>query len=385
VNAISLIPEALKEQGPLLIIPVLLLVLGIAAIGSRYGAAEGWTLLLLVAGVVGTLGWAHREKRIRERREAVGARLTMTGVDEMTGKQFEHFCADLEWALGHRDVRVIGGSGDGGIDILSTAPGGTPTAIQCKRRNGVIGPDKVRDFRGALAQAQHHGRAGILMTNARASAEAHRYAEEQHIRVVDRPRLERQIAEANRIGQRTPSPTGGQVSVLGLFRRSRRETKAALSAASIAVLIMAFIAIQIAAAGRPVRAHPAAQGSSPMAQTDSRARHPAAMHSAAPTGTAPVIVVREFFAAISRHDWADVWRIGGRNIGRGPYASYDGMISGYRGTVRDVPTALKTSGQTVSGLFLAYESDGGVRTYEFSYLVRDGAIVAARQDLVETT
>jgi hypothetical protein len=34
------------------------------------------------------------------------------------------------------------------------------------------------------------------------------------------------------------------------------------------------------------------------------------------------------------------------------------MVAGYRGTIRDVPTTLRASGRTVSGRFLAYQTDG---------------------------
>lgn len=53
------------------------------------------------------------------------------------------------------------------------------------------------------------------------------------------------------------------------------------------------------------------------------------------------------------------------------------MVSGYKGTIRDVPVVLKTAGQTVSGQFLAYESDGEIRTYAAMYVVRGGVIIHA--------
>jgi hypothetical protein len=74
-----------------------------------------------------------------------------------------------------------------------------------------------------------------------------------------------------------------------------------------------------------------------------------------------------------------VWRLGGRNLGYGPYATYPGMVTGYARTVRDSLTALHVTGDTVSGSFRAYQSDGTVRSYQFSYVVRGGAIVAGHQ------
>jgi hypothetical protein len=95
--------------------------------------------------------------------------------------------------------------------------------------------------------------------------------------------------------------------------------------------------------------------------------------------SAPVRVVRAFYAAISRHDWPQVWRLGGRNLGYGPYAGYRGMVTGYAGTVRDEVTDLRTRGSVVSGHFRAYHANGQVRAYRFRYVVRGGAITSGFQ------
>jgi hypothetical protein len=91
-------------------------------------------------------------------------------------------------------------------------------------------------------------------------------------------------------------------------------------------------------------------------------------------------VVQAFFTAISDHNWPRVWHLGGENLGTGIYRSYNGMISGYRCTIRDVlairPT---TSGDAVSGSFLAYEADGArkaIQRFTFKYVVRRGVIVS---------
>jgi len=83
--------------------------------------------------------------------------------------------------------------------------------------------------------------------------------------------------------------------------------------------------------------------------------------------------------AISSHDWELVWRLGGRNLGYGPYATYQGMVTGYGQTVRDSLTTLRAAGATVTGSFRAYQSDGTVRGYQFSYVVRGGVIVSGYQ------
>ena len=61
------------------------------------------------------------------------------------------------------------------------------------------------------------------------------------------------------------------------------------------------------------------------------------------------------------------------------------MVSGYRDTIRDVPVAMTVTGDTVSGRFLAYETGNRVQTYTFAYIIRDGPIVSASQQVVAMT
>jgi hypothetical protein len=153
----------------------------------------------------------------------------------------------------------------------------------------------------------------------------------------------------------------------------RPESKITGVVVGCAIAVIGIAAIQMAVTGpRHAVATPAtAPQPIPVANTSGTHR-PAAP----PT---PQSVVRHFYASISSHDWPAVWRLGGRNLGAGPYASYSGMISGYQGTVRDVLTELHASGDTVAGRFFAYQSGGIVADYQFSYVVRDGVIISGHQ------
>ena len=121
---------------------------------------------------------------------------------------------------------------------------------------------------------------------------------------------------------------------------------------------------------------------------DSGGTHAAATPSlaASASGTGPATVVRAFFGAINKHDWQDVWSLGGKNLNRRPpYNTPSGMAKGYRCTTNDEIETLSSSGNTVSGRFLAHEASDGVRaeqTFEFSYLVADGVITSGRQHLL---
>jgi hypothetical protein len=97
-------------------------------------------------------------------------------------------------------------------------------------------------------------------------------------------------------------------------------------------------------------------------------------------------VVEAFFSAISDHNWPKVWHLGGSHLGKSIYRTYNGMISGYRCTTRDVLYSSPTArGNTVFGSFLAYEANGirkTVQRFEFSYVVRDGVIVSGHAYLL---
>src|SRR5690606_37763521 len=67
---------------------------------------------------------------------------------------FERLAQRLLREAGFTKVTVTGKSGDGGIDgvgVYKVSLMTFPTFFQCKRYKGAVGPDKVRDFRGAMA------------------------------------------------------------------------------------------------------------------------------------------------------------------------------------------------------------------------------------------
>ncbi|RVU33948.1 restriction endonuclease [Hwanghaeella grinnelliae] len=83
----------------------------------------------------------------------------------MTDKGFEELCARLLRHIGFENVKVTGQRGDQGVDgegyLLINRFVRTKVMFQCKRYEGTVGPDKIRDFRGAIS-----GRAerGIFLT-----------------------------------------------------------------------------------------------------------------------------------------------------------------------------------------------------------------------------
>lgn len=89
---------------------------------------------------------------------------------------FEHLAKRLLRAAGFINASVTGGSGDGGIDgvgVYRLSLVSFPVYFQCKRYKGTVGPEKVRDFRGAM---QGRGDKGLLITTGSFTSEAKREA-----------------------------------------------------------------------------------------------------------------------------------------------------------------------------------------------------------------
>jgi restriction system protein len=90
----------------------------------------------------------------------------------MSPTGFEHLAQRLLRAAGFINTTVTGRSGDGGIDgvgVYRLSLVSFPVFFQCKRYKGAVGPDKVRDFRGAMAG---RGDKGLLITTGTFTREA---------------------------------------------------------------------------------------------------------------------------------------------------------------------------------------------------------------------
>lgn len=89
---------------------------------------------------------------------------------------FERLAQRLLRAAGFVNTDITGRSGDGGIDgigVYRLSLVSFPVFFQCKRYKGSVGPEKVRDFRGAMAG---RGDKGLLITTGTFTAEAKREA-----------------------------------------------------------------------------------------------------------------------------------------------------------------------------------------------------------------
>ena len=100
-------------------------------------------------------------------REELNAALLLMSPDG-----FERLAQRLLREAGFRNVEVLGQSGDGGIDgvgVYRLSLVSFPVYFQCKRYRNPVGPDAVRDFRGAMSG---RGEKGLLITTSSFTAAA---------------------------------------------------------------------------------------------------------------------------------------------------------------------------------------------------------------------
>lgn len=134
---------------------------------------------------------------------------------KMNPTAFEHLAKRLLRAAGFINASVTGGSGDGGIDgvgVYRLSLVSFPVYFQCKRYRGTVGPEKVRDFRGAM---QGRGDKGLLITTGSFTSEAKKEATRDGappIDLIDGERLCELLRE-HRLGVETTTRTIEEVRV----------------------------------------------------------------------------------------------------------------------------------------------------------------------------
>ncbi|GAA3731421.1 restriction system protein [Spinactinospora alkalitolerans] len=116
-----------------------------------------------VVGIAAVL-WLFQRLRAGRRREFLARNADLSYIDGLTGRAFEHYVAELLRRDGCRRVTVVGGAGDGGIDITGAAPGGRPFVVQCKLHSTPVRPGAVREFQGVL-HVTHRGRVGVFVAS----------------------------------------------------------------------------------------------------------------------------------------------------------------------------------------------------------------------------
>lgn len=86
-----------------------------------------------------------------ERQQAFNHSRTLADLRGLSPEQFEVLVGEIFRLQGNR-VRVVGATGDHGIDLEVFPPSGGRWLVQCKRYRGTVGEPVVRDLYGAVAR-----------------------------------------------------------------------------------------------------------------------------------------------------------------------------------------------------------------------------------------
>jgi len=110
-------------------------------------------------------------------------------------KKFERIVAIIFEGLGYK-TKVVGGSGDEGIDIIAHRDG-KRFFIQCKRKNQVP-PKDVREFAGSIRDLnKEKGEKGFIVTTGEFTEEGKSFAKDNliEIELINGFRLEKLVKE----------------------------------------------------------------------------------------------------------------------------------------------------------------------------------------------
>jgi HJR/Mrr/RecB family endonuclease len=188
----------------------------LAHTAARHAAAltalAGCAVAAAVAAVVLTVRRRRREQTRDDARVLAALR-----HNALTPTEFEHALAALCRRDGCTDVRVVGGAGDLGADVLATAPDGRRIVLQAKRyrHNRPVGSPDVQKF-GGTARTIHRAEVAAVVTTATTfTPGAQAYAAKAGILLV----AARDLAAWQ--SQTGPAPWGGGPANNASARRKR--------------------------------------------------------------------------------------------------------------------------------------------------------------------
>jgi hypothetical protein len=391
----SLVPTWMTENKYLVLTAEILLLILLAVAGAPHGPVETFLLEAAAYGVQAvTWRWGYQRRRVAHWQCSTMMAYVdheMAAVDLLGGTRFEDYVVKVLTAVGYGNAHRTGNDNlRKGVDIVAEVPGGGATAgVECKRQQDKVESEVVTKLVGAVNMYPYKGHVPILITNSFLTVVARVKARNDNVTVYERDGLRDLIAKARPAmeerGESAVDYLSDGISISSMPEPSPpRHVTVAARRTCTAVLcfagVMATVLFVQVAAPRHVSSASARADAQPSGQYSPQAGKAPASARTASSVLAPAQVIKDFYAAISRHDWRQVWLLGGKNLGRGPYASYAGMITGYRGTVRDVLRQVNVSGDNVTGSFIAYQSSGATRLYLFDYVVRKGVIVSGYQE-----
>lgn len=173
---------------PAVLFVLCVLVAFLASIWQALGAK----ILLVVLLPVAFVAW----RRVQRKRQRAAARAHQAWLDQqvattngMSPRQFEELIARLLVRDGHRQVRVVGGRGDLGADVIGVDSQGQRVVVQCKRYLGQpVASGDVQRFLGTV-WTEHRADVGVFVTTSRFTPAALALGQRNGLHMVDRAAL----------------------------------------------------------------------------------------------------------------------------------------------------------------------------------------------------
>lgn len=137
---------------------------------------------MIVLAVLGAVGLVVRKNSVQKRRLRDAADLAR--LRSLHPTEFERVVATALGAAGWR-LRVVGGAGDEGADLIGKDPEGRPALVQCKRfsEGNTVGSQTVQMVIGA--RTIHSTERALIVTTARFTEPARSLARRHGIELVD--------------------------------------------------------------------------------------------------------------------------------------------------------------------------------------------------------
>lgn len=133
------------------------------------------TIIILIWGISFSFDWLKRRRDFENVRE-------LKVLHNLSPSEFEEIVAETFRRLGHR-AKLVGKTGDHGVDVHVRAGNGEKWVVQCKRYKGSVGEPMVRDLYGTMLHEEAH-RAAIVTTG-KFSRQAQAWAQGKPIDLYD--------------------------------------------------------------------------------------------------------------------------------------------------------------------------------------------------------
>lgn len=169
----------------------------------EHSAAGG---LLIMMGVLGALGLVVRNASVRKKRLRTASDLAR--LRSLSPTEFEHVIATALNAAGWR-LRVVGGSGDEGADLIGRDSEGRAALVQCKRfsEGQTVGSQAVQMVIGA--RTIHSTERALIVTTARFTEPARTLARRHGVELIDESTITGLAAPGLAASAKPPTPPQG--------------------------------------------------------------------------------------------------------------------------------------------------------------------------------